>query len=249
MRTHDRQTFLHTALDEGFSYFDTAPIYGEGLAERSLGRFLAGGLRQRVSLASKFGMPANRLFKQFPGLMYAHRALGSFRRRLSWPSSGLRVRDLSLVAAEASLTHSLHALRTDWLDVLFVHEPIHDDIPALQVLSDWLMRQKRSGRVRFLGLAGGAAACVAVTRAIPGIFDILQVEDSLTGQEADLLLKSGLPLQITYGYLRLHNAGHANSAVDPLAIFQEALQRNSCGSLLVSTRKPSRLRDLASLAR
>ena len=249
MRVHDRRAFLSTAMDEGFSHFDTAPIYGDGFAENSLGRFLAGGLRQRVTLASKFGLPVNRLFEQLPSLMYAYRGLESFRRRLGWSVRGHRVRDLSPISAEASLARSLRALRTDWLDILLVHEPVREDVSALLRLSDWLMQQKRSGRVRYLGLAGSATACVAVTRAMPGIFDILQVEDSLAGREADVLLKSGLPLQITYGYLRLHIAEHANSAVDALTIFQEAMQRNRCGSLLVSTRKPQRLRDLACLAR
>jgi aryl-alcohol dehydrogenase-like predicted oxidoreductase len=33
---------LNTAFEEGITHFDTAPMYGPGLAERVVGRFLAG---------------------------------------------------------------------------------------------------------------------------------------------------------------------------------------------------------------
>ena len=54
----DRELLLGQALDSGFTHFDTARLYGEGLAEHSLGRFL-GKQRQNVTIGTKFGISAN----------------------------------------------------------------------------------------------------------------------------------------------------------------------------------------------
>ena len=56
-RTRERQAILGAALDAGFTHFDTARMYGDGLAERELGRFLK-GRRGRATLGTKFGLPA-----------------------------------------------------------------------------------------------------------------------------------------------------------------------------------------------
>src|SRR2546422_4738197 len=46
---------LDAAWDSGIRYFDTAPHYGAGLAERRLGRFLAGRDRTEVTVSTKVG--------------------------------------------------------------------------------------------------------------------------------------------------------------------------------------------------
>lgn len=237
-------------MDAGFTHFDTARMYGEGIAEHALGRFLAGGLRQKVTLASKFGLPADPLFERFPSLMYAQRALGGLARRAGLRGDRQRVRALSPAAAEASLAKSLKALQTDWLDILFVHEPQQGEVVELHALAAWALRQKTSGRVRYLGLAGSAANCLGVMQQVPGVFDVLQVEDSIAGREADVLVAAGQPLQITYGYLRRALAQPGNSVASPingLAVMRAALARNRNGMVLVSTRKANRLRQLAAL--
>lgn len=245
----ERHALLASALDAGVTHLDTARMYGEGMAERALGDFLRGGMRQRVTLASKFGIPANSFQERWPILMYADRAASVLRRRLGFSHGGEQSRDFSPAAVEKSLSQSLRALRTDWLDLLFVHDARPMDIPALLALADWLDRQKTSGRVRYLGVAGTAEVCVAVHRALPGVFDVLQVEDSIDGREADVVLQSGLPLQITYGYIRLAARDLPNcSQLDASSILKAALQRNDKGMVLVSTRRRERLRDFAILA-
>jgi aryl-alcohol dehydrogenase-like predicted oxidoreductase len=47
---------VDAALDAGIDFLDTADIYGKGQSEEFLGRTLA-GRRERVVLATKFGMP------------------------------------------------------------------------------------------------------------------------------------------------------------------------------------------------
>lgn len=48
------QRAVHYAIDEGINYFDVAPYYGRGLAERRLGQY-TGGKRDKIILTSKAG--------------------------------------------------------------------------------------------------------------------------------------------------------------------------------------------------
>ena len=244
----DRVALLTRALDEGITHFDTAPMYGEGLGERSLGAFLQGDVRKRVTICTKIGLPARPVFESAPLLMYADRAASSILRKLKMArKEEVRERVLSQDGVEASVQKSLGLLKTDWIDLLLVHEPVPDDIPALEAISGWLRQQKQSGRVRAIGLAGKAENCVPVARALPGLFDVLQVEDSLGLREADVLATAHLPLQITFGYFRRqYEAGAAT--LDSAATLRAALARNANGMILVSTRKPDRIPQLTSVA-
>src|SRR5690242_20390081 len=49
------QETLQTAWDVGCRYFDTAPLYGLGLAETRLNHFLKGRPRDRYVLSTKVG--------------------------------------------------------------------------------------------------------------------------------------------------------------------------------------------------
>lgn len=250
-RASDRRALLFAALDAGFTHFDAARMYGEGMAERSIGSALAGGLRARMTIATKFGLPASPLFEHFPALMYAHRAVNALARRVAPGRHGVRARRLSIAAVEASVQRSMRALQTDLLDILFLHEPQTDDIAQLHELAGWLAKQKSSGRVRYLGLAGNAGNCVLVAQAFPNVFDVLQVEDSLAESEADKVEEAGWPLQVTFGYLRRasnERVGPRAPRVDAAAIMRGALGRNPHGMILVSTRDARRLRSLAEVA-
>ena len=251
LRASDRQAQLRAAFDAGISHFDSARMYGEGMAEGELGRFFSGGLRREVTLATKFGLPAVPLFERFPSLMYAQRYFDGVAQRAGWSTHSVRVRALSLAMAESSLAKSMKALRTDWLDILFVHEPQISDIPHLHDLVDWLTRQRSMGRVRYLGLAGNAANCVAVMKQVEGVFNVLQVEDSLAECEADVVKQAGWPMQMTYGYLRReygNRSKFSSPPIDGLAVIKSALVRNAHGMVLVSSRKVERIRGLAALA-
>ena len=246
----DRIKLLQEAFDNGITHFDTARMYGDGMAEHSLGKFLTGKMRQRVTLASKVGIPARPMMENFPYLMYAVRGTGGFLRKVKLQQFQRSQRDFSEKQAELSLNKSLRALKTDWLDILFIHEPSEIDIPAIENLSTWLLHQKSSGRVRYLGLSGYAEICLKFHCAFPGLFDILQVEDSIENCEADVLINAGFTLQSTFGYLRLEKARNStNESVHFMAnnVIKLALKRNSDGIVLISTRKLKRIHELVRL--
>ena len=75
------QAVVDAALDAGITFFDTADIYGGTKSEEFLGRALA-GRRQRVVLATKFGMPVDDQRKGAQPV-YVRRAVEDSLRRLS----------------------------------------------------------------------------------------------------------------------------------------------------------------------
>ncbi len=48
---------IHTALDAGINFIDTADVYSYGASEEIAGKALAGGKREQVVLTTKFHMP------------------------------------------------------------------------------------------------------------------------------------------------------------------------------------------------
>lgn len=119
---------VHRALDAGITFFDTADIYGNrGGSETQLGEVL-GSERQRVVLASKFGLPmGDDGLQQGTSRDYVRRALeGSLRR-----------------------------LRTDYLDLYQIHRP-DPETPIEETLGA-LAELVQAGMVRFLGASNFSA--------------------------------------------------------------------------------------------
>jgi aryl-alcohol dehydrogenase-like predicted oxidoreductase len=165
------------AHDLGVSYFDTAPSYGAGIAEHELGRFLR-DKRSRVVLTTKFGIPTGRLGSMIPGWNYAAMA-GRLAKRLvasHRSSAQLPRRDFSAGRAKSSLEDSLRALRTDYIDVLYLHEPALELLTDADGLANTLEELKAAGKVRYIGLAGHAAACTGIARRHPRLAQVLQIE-------------------------------------------------------------------------
>ena len=243
---NSRSKLLSKAIDFGFNYFDSARMYGEGLAEHTLGKFFIGSLRQKVILSTKVGIAANPIFEYSPQLMYAQKSISSVMCRFGMLEKKNKRRDLSLSKVNSNFTKSLKALRTDWVDILFIHETQLSDVNDLILLGNWLMEQKIMGRARYLGLSGNPGACLNISKAIPNLFDIFQVQDSLVDREADILMRAGCELQVTYGYLRTNRL--ATNPVNVDLIINGALNRNQTGTVLVSTCNVEHLKQLAFLA-
>jgi aryl-alcohol dehydrogenase-like predicted oxidoreductase len=238
---------LAAAADHGMTHFDTAPMYGEGLAERILGTFLRGRKREMFTLATKVGFPSRGLAEMFPAWMYFEKVTKTISRKAGLLRGTQRRRSLLEQDVEASFSKSLRRLQADFVDILLIHEPSPAEIPEIARLADWLRRKKESGRARYLGLAANAGACVAIHGHIPGLFDILQVEDSIDACEADAVSAAGLPLQLTYGYLRASSQRGVGGLPSPTgtAVLTAALSRNRSGVVLVSTRKLSRIAEFS----
>lgn len=161
---------LELAYDAGVTWFDTAPPYGDGESETLLGEF-ARGRRDRIVICSKVGIPrptrsrlrsalkriAQPIVKAAPGLRTGISALR--------PSTDRLAIDPKLI--EQSVTDSLRALRTDYLDVLALHEPSPSEVADPEIQQTLaLMVQK--GFARTLSIAGDhVVALKAQTGPVP----------------------------------------------------------------------------------
>ena len=236
-RTSDRLALLQTAVESGFTHFDTSPLYGFGLAETSLGQ-LPTSLSQDLSMATKVGLYGP------PGA--GHSIVELYSRKLlgkALPTLNRATVDWQLASAQRSFEASLRRLRRDHVELLFLHEPVAALIAGDEWLA-WLQRLQQAGRIGNWGVAGEAPAVATMLSQHPALCPVVQVRDSLSQRQADMLSKVGRPLQFTYGYLA-DPAGNAETVERRLTA---ALLRNAEGSVLVSTRRIERVAVLARVA-
>ena len=120
---------LTAAWDAGVRYFDTAPHYGLGLAERRLAAGLAAARR------------VHRLHQGRPAARTAVPADDMDDEGYAVPATHVRVRDYSRDGVLRSLESSLERLGLDRVDILFVHDPdeyyreaLEGAFPALEEL-------------------------------------------------------------------------------------------------------------------
>jgi D-threo-aldose 1-dehydrogenase len=113
------QRVVETAWDLGIRYFDTAPLYGSGLAERRLGQALRGKPRDSLVISTKVGRLLDPDADPWEGAYF----------------------DFSADAVLRSLDESLQRLDLDRVDIALVHDPddhyeeaINGAFPALERL-------------------------------------------------------------------------------------------------------------------
>ena len=226
-----RLALLEAAVDAGFTHFDTAPYYGFGMAERDLGELSRRG--RSFSVTTKVGIHSPGGEDAPYAAVFARKAAGRLFRGLSRPEI-----DFSLRRARASLEASLRRLARDRVEIYMLHEP---ELAMLDTdeWRSWLESQVQSGKIRAWGLALTAERLVPFLENAPQMTQLVQVLDSLTGREADVLTRAGNPLQITYGYVSAERQRGETLSVE--SILMRALQRNADGAVIVSTTRPERM--------
>lgn len=150
-RRRDRERIVLSALDAGFSEFDLAPAYGDGMTECDVGRFLHS--RHGAAITTKFGIPFRPIGELPTGVYLGIRAAGKVLRT----SFGARYteRTFSPESLRDSLEASLRRLRADHVDCLLIHEPhTLDQFRALQPTWQELERQQQQGTIRRFGVSG-----------------------------------------------------------------------------------------------
>ncbi|PVZ04594.1 D-threo-aldose 1-dehydrogenase [Actinomycetospora cinnamomea] len=273
----DRLRMLFEAHNVGVRHFDTAPMYGLGLAESELGRF-ARGRRDQLTIATKFGIaptrtgralgrvqgPIRRLLAAAPALR--ERARSSATGPGVGPAGSLLYErsGYDAAAARRSLEASLRALATDCVDLYLLHEPSGDDMRSADVRA-WLEHARDAGMIRAWGVAGEPDLVGHVVDVLgPGT--VRQVRE-------DPFLRAGAVLdptpRVTFGALSramprlvsLLGGGlwpdlrWADLDLDPgdragLArlLLRDALRGNPDGVLLLGTTDPGHLRVAAEVA-
>tara|TARA_B110000503_G_C7104321_1_gene395250 strand:+ start:491 stop:1441 length:951 start_codon:yes stop_codon:yes gene_type:complete len=131
---------IHTALDSGMNYFDTAPLYGHGLAEERLGRIL-GSVTQPFVLQTKVGRVLNWVEKADP---------------VPWfPDADPHIQpvfDYSADGIKRSLDDSLKRLGVDHIDIALMHDAENHIPQAINIAYPVLADLKRQGIIKAIGI-------------------------------------------------------------------------------------------------
>jgi predicted oxidoreductase len=127
-----RVRWIEQALELGITTFDHADIYGDHSVEALFGEALAAapGLRRRLEIVTKCGI-------RLPSAIRPGAAIKSY------DSSGAHI--------EASVEHSLRALRTEFVDVLLIHRP--DLLAEPPAMAECFARLHAAGKVRAFGVS------------------------------------------------------------------------------------------------
>ena len=276
-----RPRLLEAAFDAGIRHFDVAPMYGLGLAEAEVGRF-ARGKRDMIVIATKFGIEptfAGRLVGQMQGAIQRvvrPKAGDRSPPAVTDPRSGIagsflyRPNDYSARAARASLERSLRELRTDHIDLLFLHDPTSAaEVP--DGIRGYLDSARSAGRIRAWGIAGERTPAVAVAQRLGGHVPVLQVRGDVFSRTVAGMPSGYADAVIMYGVIgralaRILAHTSSNPHVrrrwsDAIAVdcgrpeeianllLRDALRANPDGTVLFSTTRADRIEAAAAAAR
>lgn len=167
---------IRAMIDGGVNLVDTAPIYGNGNAEKIVGEALK-GIRDKVMISTKFGL--------------YNCAYGGHSVQ----------RDASFRAAMREVESSIMNLQTDHIDFYFIHwpdlgTPIEETMAALNYL-------KKQGKIRFIGVSNFSVEQITEAQKY-GKIDVQQPPFSMVNQKFVDLMKWGFAQGIdsmTYGSL------------------------------------------------
>ncbi|MGX6979281.1 aldo/keto reductase [Vagococcus elongatus] len=120
---------IHYGLDEGINMIDTAPLYGNGVSEKIVGKALK-GKRDKAFIATKVG----RVWDNTGG----GAAYNLTKESILW-----------------EVDRSLKRLGTDYVDLIHLHWPDHQT--SLEETAEALDILKKSGKTRYLGLSNFSA--------------------------------------------------------------------------------------------
>jgi len=112
---------VHAAWDQGIRHFDAAPLYGAGLAELRLGQALQHYPRDAYVLSTKVG---RRLLDETENA--ASRDLGEKGGLFEHGLPNKIVYDYSADGTLRAIEESLKRLKTDRLDIVWIHDPAKD---------------------------------------------------------------------------------------------------------------------------
>lgn len=235
---------LNEAFEAGVNWFDVAPSYGDGQAESLLGAF-AQTRRDKVHICTKCGVapppvsslkaalrPVSRLLVKGAPVL---RSLAGRARGPAEPQA------LSRETIIGSLERSLVALKTDYVDVLALHDPQEEDITKEEVARA-LEDAVTSGKARTTGVAGSPQASIAAVRAGLPVAHLqfaaagLPSVRAALGPAADFLLVT-------------HSVVGRGGAAEGDGRLRAALEENSDGIVIVSMFGDlHRRRNIATLA-
>jgi len=124
-------------VEVGGNFLDTARVYGDGISEQTIGKWLvASGNRDKIILCTKGGHPI----------------MGD------WANSRCDVENL-----KKDLAESLDALQTGYIDLYLMHRD-NPKVPVAELI-DWMEEQKQAGKIRHYGCSNWTLARIREAQA------------------------------------------------------------------------------------
>ena len=176
----DSRKAIHTALDSGVNFIDTADVYGFGHSEEIIRQVLdERSDKNKIIIASKAGN------NFYPFIGQNHKIT---------PANN----DYSVKHLEFAVEQSLRRLNVEVLDILQLHSP---DLEILEQDEPWLAleRLKASGKIKHAGWSVQSFQETSQAHILERhheLIDIIQVRYNLLEREAEDVL---FPMALTYG--------------------------------------------------
>uniref|UniRef100_A0A7N2N7A1 NADP-dependent oxidoreductase domain-containing protein n=1 Tax=Quercus lobata TaxID=97700 RepID=A0A7N2N7A1_QUELO len=151
----DMISLIHHAIHTGVTFLDTSDVYGPFTNEILLGKALKGGVREKVELATKFGLSfadGKREIRGDPGYVRA--------------------------ACEASLKR----LNIDCIDLYYQHR-VDTRVP-IEVTIGELKKLVEEGKMKYIGLSEASASTIKRAHAVHPITAV-QLEWSLWSRDVE----------------------------------------------------------------
>ncbi|KAM1009423.1 hypothetical protein ACFX13_045723 [Malus domestica] len=157
----DMISLIHHAINSGVTFLDTSDIYGPFTNEILLGKALKGGVRDKVELATKFG------------LRYVENKM-EVGNNMEVQGDPAYVR--------AALESSLKRLGVDSIDLYYQHR-IDTSVP-IEVTVGELKKLVEEGKVKYIGLSEASASTIRRAHAVHPITAV-QLEWSLWSRDVE----------------------------------------------------------------
>lgn len=151
----DMIALIHHAINSGITLLDTSDMYGPHTNEILLGKALKGGMRERVELATKFGI-----------------SFADGKREIRGDPAYVRA------ACEASLKR----LDIDCIDLYYQHR-IDTQVP-IEVTIGELKKLVEEGKIKYIGLSEASASTIRRAHAVHPITAV-QLEWSLWTRDVE----------------------------------------------------------------
>ncbi|MFN8369206.1 MAG: aldo/keto reductase [Bacteriovoracaceae bacterium] len=163
----EAEYILIQSFEKGINFFDTAPIYGFGLSEIRIGKYLK-QVRDKIVVISKSG--------------------------INWHESKRVDRTNSREVTEKMLGESLNRLNFDYIDCYMIHWP--DPRTDIRIPMEVLSKAKQAGKIRSIGLCNTNIEDLQKALEIDTV-DLVQSEvnffkNAIKGELQDLLQKNSI---------------------------------------------------------
>lgn len=237
-----RRDLLAAAYDAGVRYFDTAPLYGHGIAERELGLFAAARRAagaESVLLATKVGRVPNPWLMRRPALVRPHMVLRALARKLRSATRGDAPQRFEPAWLRTSVEGSLARLAIDALDIVYLHEPTLARLGDADAVAAAMTRLKADGKTRCIGMSGRLQDLLPIAARYPTLAEVLQIDAAAEAAAAGALQRIARPMQVSFEHLRA--AGPADGA----AVMAAAQRFNPAGVIVLATSDRHQLLDCA----